>query len=256
MQGNGSSSPPPSHPNETLIRARDLTKTYQMGTAEVRALRGVDLDIAHGEFVAIMGASGSGKSTMLHLLGCLDRPSAGSYCLDGTAVESLDDDELSRLRSQRVGFVFQSFNLIPQHTVLENVELSLIYAGIPKVARRERSLQLLEQVGLGAKIAHRPTQLSGGEQQRVAIARALSVDPPLLLADEPTGNLDTATGESVMKIFRRLNEQGTTVVIVTHGREIADQTRRVIEMRDGRIIADSTSGADCVRAVPRRGARR
>jgi putative ABC transport system ATP-binding protein len=232
-----------------LIRARDLTKTYTMGSTEVRALHGVDLDIAKGELVAIIGASGSGKSTMLHLLGCLDRPTAGSYQLDGTAVETLDDDQLSRLRRERVGFVFQSFNLIAQHNVLENVEVPLTYAGVGKQERRERSLRMLEQLGLGKKTLHRPTELSGGEQQRVAIARALVVEPVLVLADEPTGNLDTATGESVMEIFRRLHRSGTTIVLVTHSREVAAEAHRVIEMRDGRMISDSRNQAGPLRSV-------
>jgi putative ABC transport system ATP-binding protein len=222
-----------------LIRARDLTKTYLMGSNEVRALHDVDVDIAHGEFVAIIGASGSGKSTLLHLLGCLDRPTHGSYCLDGTAVESLDDDALSRLRRERVGFVFQSFNLIQQHTVVENVELPLIYAGLGKAERRERSLRIRGRLGLATKVGHRPTELSGGEQQRVAIARALAVEPPLILADEPTGNLDTATGEAVMEIFRGLHQSGTTIVLVTHSREVAAQAERVIEVRDGAIVSDT-----------------
>ncbi len=210
-----------------------------MGTTEVHALRGVGVGVDHGEFVAIMGASGSGKSTLLHLLGCLDRPSEGWYRLDGMAVESLSDTELSRLRNERIGFVFQAFNLIPQHNVLENVELPLIYGGVGRRVRRERSLEILRQVGLGDKIRHRPTELSGGEVQRVAIARALAVEPPLLLADEPTGNLDSQTGEGIMKLFTDLNQRGTTILVVTHNREVASHTKRVIEMRDGRIVGDS-----------------
>jgi putative ABC transport system ATP-binding protein len=231
-----------------LIHAQDLTKTYRTGSTEFLALRPVHLEIDHGEFVSIMGRSGSGKSTLLHLLGCLDRPSGGTYRLDGTPIESLDDDGLSRLRNGKIGFVFQSFNLIPQHTVLENVELPLIYAGVAKPERRERSLHLLQQVGLGSKVDRRPTELSGGEQQRVALARALTVEPPLILADEPTGNLDTATGEAVMQVFQRLHEGGTTIVIVTHSREIASYTGRVIEMRDGVIISDERNGAAAARA--------
>ena len=222
-----------------LIQTSDLRKTYRMGTTEVHALRGVGVGVDHGEFVAIMGASGSGKSTLLHLLGCLDRPSEGWYRLDGMAVESLSDTELSRLRNERIGFVFQAFNLIPQHNVLENVELPLIYGGVGRRVRRERSLEILRQVGLGDKIRHRPTELSGGEVQRVAIARALAVEPPLLLADEPTGNLDSQTGEGIMKLFTDLNQRGTTILVVTHNREVASHTKRVIEMRDGRIVGDS-----------------
>lgn len=222
-----------------LIQADGLKKTYYMGSTEVQALRGVALQVASGEFVAIMGASGSGKSTLLHLLGCLDRPSEGWYRLDGMAVESLSDAALSKLRNERIGFVFQSFNLIPQHNVLENVELPLIYKGVGKGLRRERSLEILGQVGLGKKIRHRATELSGGEKQRVAIARALAVDPPLLLADEPTGNLDSQTGEGIMQIFTDLHRRGTTIVVVTHSREVAAYTERVIEMRDGQIIRDA-----------------
>jgi putative ABC transport system ATP-binding protein len=222
-----------------LIHTENLTKTYPMGATEVRALRGVDLAVAHGEFVAIMGRSGSGKSTLLQLLGCLDRPSAGQYLLEDTAVESLSDDGLSRCRNEKIGFVFQSFNLIPQHNVLENVELPLVYRGVPKAARRERSLAILERVGLGRKTEHRPTELSGGEAQRVAIARALAVEPVLLLADEPTGNLDSQTGDGIMRLFLELHRQGTTVVMVTHSTDVASQAARLIEMRDGRIVSDA-----------------
>jgi ABC-type lipoprotein export system ATPase subunit len=222
-----------------LIQAEGLKKTYCMGSTEMQALRGVALQVAQGEFVAIMGASGSGKSTLLHLLGCLDRPSEGWYRLDGMAVESLSDAALSKLRNERIGFVFQSFNLIPQHNVLENVELPLIYKGVGRGLRRERSLEILGQVGLGKKIRHRATELSGGEKQRVAIARALAVEPPLLLADEPTGNLDSQTGEGIMQIFTDLHRRGTTIVVVTHSREVAAYTERVIEMRDGQIIRDA-----------------
>ena len=229
-----------------LIQAHDLRKTYRLGPTEVHALRGVDLEVAQREFVAIMGASGSGKSTLLHLLGCLDRPSAGAYRLDGTAVESLSDAELSRLRNQRIGFVFQAFNLILQHNVLENVELPLIYGGIGRTVRHKRSLEILQQVGLGKKIHHRPTELSGGEVQRVAVARALAVEPLLLLADEPTGNLDTQTGEGIMKLFADLNYRGTTILMVTHNRDVAAYADRLIEMRDGRIVSDSRSPASVV----------
>jgi putative ABC transport system ATP-binding protein len=222
-----------------LIQADGLKKTYYIGSTEVQALRGVALQVASGEFVAIMGASGSGKSTLLHLLGCLDRPSEGWYRLDGMAVESLSDAALSRLRNERIGFVFQSFNLIPQHNVLENVELPLIYKGVGRGLRRERSLEILGQVGLGKKIRHRATELSGGEKQRVAIARALAAEPPLLLADEPTGNLDSQTGEGIMQIFTDLHRRGTTIVVVTHSQEVAAYTERVIEMRDGQIIRDA-----------------
>ena len=229
-----------------LIQTHDLRKTYPMGPTEVHALRGVSLEVAHGEFVAIMGPSGSGKSTLLHLLGCLDRPSAGWYRLDGLTVEALGDSELSRLRNRRVGFVFQTFNLIPQHNVLENVELPLIYAGAEKKNRRERSLEILRQVGLGDKMNHRPTELSGGEAQRAAIARALVIRPLLLLADEPTGNLDSGTGEGIMKLFADLNRRGTTILVVTHNRDVAAYTDRIIEMRDGGIVADSKGASYAV----------
>jgi putative ABC transport system ATP-binding protein len=222
-----------------LIHAEGLTKTYPMGSAEVRALRNVDIDIDSGEFVTVVGRSGSGKSTLMHLLGCLDRPTAGRYWLGGEAVESLNDVGLSKIRNERIGFVFQSFNLIAQHDVLENVELPLIYAGVPADERRTRCLQILEQVGLGNKTKHRPSELSGGEAQRVAIARAVAVRPSLLLADEPTGNLDTRTGDDIMKLFEQLNAQGTTVIVVTHSAEMAARARRIIEMKDGRILSDS-----------------
>src|SRR5712691_3278051 len=222
-----------------LIQAYGLTKTYRMGPTEVHALQGVDLQVASGEFVAMMGASGSGKSTLLHLLGCLDRPSAGRYRLNDMAVEALSDTELSRLRNERIGFVFQSFHLIPQHNVLENVELPLLYKGVSKGIRRERSLEMLHQVGLGQQIWHRPTELSGGEKQRVAIARALVVEPLLLLADEPTGNLDSQTGAGIMQLFVALHQRGTTILTTTHSHEVAAYTERVIELRDGLIVSDA-----------------
>jgi len=222
-----------------LIEATGLRRTYSMGPTEVPALRGVDLAVEGGEFVAIMGPSGSGKSTLLHLLGCLDRPSGGRYRLDGVAVEDVDDTELSRIRNRRIGFVFQSFNLIPQHDVLENVELPLVYAGVARPVRRERSLDILRHVGLEHKVNRRPTELSGGEVQRAAIARALVVEPLLLFGDEPTGNLDTQTGEGIMQLFVDLNRRGTTIVLVTHDADVASHARRTIHMRDGRIVSDS-----------------
>ena len=232
-----------------LIQISNLQKTYRMGPTEVYALRGVDLEVAHGEFAAIMGASGSGKSTMLHLLGCLDRPSAGTYRLDGREVEALSDAELSRIRNGQIGFVFQAFNLILQHNVLENVELPLLYQGVKKSMRRERSLEMLHQIGLGQKIRHRPAELSGGEKQRVAIARALVVEPLLLLADEPTGNLDSQTGAGIMQLFVALHQRGTTILTTTHSREVAAYTERVIELRDGWIVSDAKRPAPLVAQV-------
>jgi putative ABC transport system ATP-binding protein len=226
-----------------LIRARSLRKAYRMSATEVEALRGVDLDVARQEFVALMGASGSGKSTLMHLLGCLDRPTAGQYWLDGAAVDSLGDRELSRIRNQQIGFVFQAFNLIPQHTVLENVELPLVYAGVARDLRRERCLQLLHDVGLAHRIQHRPVELSGGETQRVAIARALAAQPPLLLADEPTGNLDSQTGQGIMELFTHLSRGGTTIVFVTHNPDVAQYADRIITMRDGTIVGDARGAA-------------
>jgi len=222
-----------------LIEAWGLRKSYWTGPTEFSALRGVDLEVEQGEFLAIMGPSGSGKSTLLHLLGCLDRPSAGRYHLDGLAVEQVDDIELSRIRNRKIGFVFQAFNLIPQHDVLENIELPLVYAEVARPLRRERSLDILRRVGLERKANNRPTELSGGEVQRVAIARALVVEPPLLFGDEPTGNLDSQTGEGIMKLFVELNRRGTTIVLVTHDPEVASYARRTIHMRDGCIVSDS-----------------
>jgi putative ABC transport system ATP-binding protein len=222
-----------------LVRANGLRKRYRMGANTVEALRGVDLEVAEGEFVAIMGPSGSGKSTLLHLLGCLDRPTEGRYWLDDRAVESLSDTELSKLRNNKIGFVFQAFNLILQHNVLENVELPLVYGGVEKRTRRERALDILGRVGLAEKLYHRPTELSGGEAQRVAIARALAVEPLLLLADEPTGNLDSKTGAGILSLFMDLNQRGTAVVVTTHNAAVAGEAGRIIGMSDGRIVEDS-----------------
>jgi putative ABC transport system ATP-binding protein len=221
-----------------IVRVVDATKRYVMGDEVVHALRGVTLEIREGEFVAIMGPSGSGKSTLLNLLGCLDRPSSGSYFLGDDDVARLPDAELSRIRNKRLGFIFQSFNLIPTLTVLENIEVPLFYGGAPQKVARERSLALARRVGLGERTGHRPTQLSGGQQQRVAIARALANDPFVVLADEPTGNLDSRTGEEIMAILKDLNAQGRTIVMVTHEDDVAAQSKRVVTFRDGRLLSD------------------
>lgn len=220
----------------SLIRVRSLTRLYRMGDSIVRALNGVDLDVRSGEFVAITGPSGSGKSTMMHLLGCLDRPTAGEYVLNGRRVSDLDDRELARIRNRDIGFVFQTFNLINRTTALENVSVPMFYAR--KANTRAAAMRALERVGLDHRATHRPNELSGGERQRVAIARAIVNDPVFLLADEPTGNLDTRTGAQIMEVFHALNRQGVTIVIVTHEPEIALQARRIVQMRDGRIVAD------------------
>jgi putative ABC transport system ATP-binding protein len=227
-----------------LISVHDLSKTYQVGEVEVRALRGVTLDVARGEFVALTGPSGSGKSTFMHLVGCLDRPSGGRYLLDGRDVSRLDARALARVRNQQVGFVFQGFNLLPRTSALENVELPLLYAGpIPGRERRDRAAAALEAVGLGGRMDHHPNQLSGGQQQRVAIARALVNRPTLLLADEPTGNLDTRTSIEVMGIFQDLNARGLTIVLVTHEAEIAEHAARAIAFRDGTLRSDRAVAA-------------
>jgi len=218
-----------------VIEARDLTKIYKMGEIEVHALRGVSFKIARGEVVAIMGPSGSGKSTMMNTLGCLDRPTSGEYILDGEAVANMTDDQLASVRNRKVGFVFQSFNLLSRLTALGNVELPLRYAGI-REGRRERAKAALEAVGLGDRMTHRPYELSGGQQQRVAVARAIVNDPAIIMADEPTGNLDSKVGKEIMSLLLNLNkERGATLIIVTHDPKIAEQTQRVIRLRDGEL---------------------
>jgi putative ABC transport system ATP-binding protein len=223
-----------------LIRVRQLTKIYRLGEVDVKALRGVSLDVEAGEFIALTGPSGSGKSTFMHLLGCLDHPTSGEYVLHGRDVARLSKHQLARLRNKEIGFVFQGFNLLPRTSTLENVELPLLYAeGVTSVARRARAAAALESVGLGDRLHHNPSQLSGGQQQRVAIARALVNNPLLLLADEPTGNLDTRTSIEVMGIFQRLNaERGLTVILVTHEHDIAEYGKRIVSFRDGRVSSD------------------
>ncbi|MBK5258799.1 MAG: ABC transporter ATP-binding protein [Thermoanaerobaculia bacterium] len=225
--------------NEIVIRTDALKKTYATGSSEVHALRGVDLTIARGEFVAIMGTSGSGKSTLMNLLGCLDTPTDGGYELDGVRVEGLGKNELAAIRNQKIGFVFQGFNLLPRTTAVDNVELPLLYdRSGRKRDTRAIAIAALERVGLGDRLEHQPSELSGGQQQRVAIARALVTEPALMLADEPTGNLDTRTTTEVMAIFQELNEQGMTIVLVTHESEVAVYAKRIVEVRDGRIVRD------------------
>lgn len=230
--------------NEALIRLRDIVKIYQMGEVQVRALQGVSLDIKEGELTAIMGPSGSGKSTLMNIIGCLDKPTSGTYFLDGTDVSQLDDNHLAEIRNRKIGFVFQTFNLLPRASALEQVELPLIYGRVGRRERRKRAIAALEEVGLGDRLRHRPNELSGGQQQKVAIARALVNEPAIILADEPTGNLDSKSGEEIIKIFERLNkEKGITVIFVTHDPDIAAHTRRIIRLHDGRIIADEPGPA-------------
>jgi len=223
-----------------LIEIRDLVKVYSLGEVELRALDGVSLSVAKGEFVAIMGPSGSGKSTLMNLLGCLDRPTSGSYVLDGVDVSRLDGNARAEIRNAKIGFVFQSFNLLPRTTALENVELPLLYAedGIGSGDRVARAKEALRRVGLAGRERSTPSQLSGGQQQRVAIARALITAPPIILADEPTGNLDTRTSEEVIAIFQQLNDQGETVLLITHEADIARYAKRIILLRDGKILKD------------------
>jgi putative ABC transport system ATP-binding protein len=221
-----------------LIETQDLWKTYVMGSEEIHALRGVSLQIDRGEYVAIMGPSGSGKSTLMNLIGCLDTPSKGGYLLNGKQVSQMNDDELARIRNQEIGFVFQTFNLLPRATALHNVELPLVYAGVPARERLNRAQQALSRVDLGDRMTHRPNQLSGGQRQRVAVARALVNNPSILLADEPTGNLDSKTGNEIMALFARLHEAGNTIVLVTHEADIAGHAHRVVHIRDGQISDD------------------
>ncbi|MCA9737406.1 MAG: ABC transporter ATP-binding protein [Gemmatimonadota bacterium] len=224
--------------SDVVIKTRGLRKDYVLGAETVRALRGVDLEVSRGDFVAIMGPSGSGKSTFMNMIGCLDTPTEGEYWLNGQKVSELSDDELARVRNRDIGFVFQTFNLLPRATSLANVELPLIYAGVPTRERRDRARSKLELVGLGERMDHRPPELSGGQRQRVAIARALVNEPAILLADEPTGNLDSSTSEEIMEILTQLHAQGQTIILVTHEHDIAEYARRQVHLRDGVIEKD------------------
>jgi len=225
-------------PSAPLIEIRDLVKVYEMGDVQVRALDGVSVDVARGEFVAVMGPSGSGKSTLMNLIGCLDTPTSGTYRLNRNEVSRLDDDELARIRNREIGFVFQTFNLLSRTSALENVEVPLVYAGVARAERRRRAQETLQLVGLGDRMHHQPNELSGGQRQRVAVARALVNGPSLLLADEPTGNLDSRTGDEIMALFDELNAKGNTIVLVTHEEDIAHHAHRVVRLRDGRIVEE------------------
>jgi putative ABC transport system ATP-binding protein len=228
--------------DEAMISIRGVTKVYRMGDIDVHALQGVDLDIEDGAFLAIMGPSGSGKSTLMNIIGCLDVPSSGTYELDGISVGGMTDDELTRIRNQKLGFVFQSFNLLPRLSALEQVIVPMTYARVPGPERRRRAVAALERVGLGDRLHHKPTELSGGQQQRVAIARALVTEPTLILADEPTGALDTRSTAEIISLFEELNGQGITVVFVTHEPDVAAHTRRQVHLRDGRVVLDTALG--------------
>lgn len=223
---------------EPMIDIREMTKSYSMGEQRVDALRGVSLSIKKNEYVAIMGPSGSGKSTLMNMIGCLDTPTSGSYFLNGSNVSSLSDDELATVRNKEIGFVFQTFNLLPRSSCLANVELPLIYGGLPASERRERAIKMLESVNLGDRIHHKPNELSGGQRQRVAVARALINRPSIILADEPTGNLDSKTGVEIMKLFETLYQDGNTIILVTHEEDIAGHARRIVRLKDGLLESD------------------
>jgi len=223
-----------------LIEMRGISKDYEMGKTEVHALKGIDLEVKAGEFIAIVGQSGSGKSTLMNLIGCLDRPSEGEYYLDGNKVDEMGDDDLARIRNKKIGFVFQTFNLLPRTNCLHNVELPLLYSSVSRKDRESKAREMLERVGLGERLRHNPNELSGGERQRIAIARALVNDPAIVLADEPTGNLDSKTGSEILAIFSDLNADGKTIVLVTHEKYIADYSRRIVSLRDGEVVSDGT----------------
>ena len=226
----------------SLISVRNIKKTYVMGTTEVHALRGVSFDIKQNEYVSIMGPSGSGKSTMMNIIGCLDTPSAGEYIFTGSDTSKMNDTQLAKIRNKEIGFVFQTFNLLARQTALNNVELPLIYYGFPAATRREKAIKALTMVGLESRIDHKPNELSGGQRQRVAIARALVNDPAIILADEPTGNLDSKTGDEILDVFGELNKNGNTVIMVTHEEYVAAKTQRIIRLRDGQIESDKMNG--------------
>ncbi len=238
--------PSPRPDDDVIIRIRDVTKIYRMGVETVRALNGVSIDVRRNEFVAVMGASGSGKSTLMNILGCLDRPTSGTYELDGKMVSRLGAGSLAHIRNERIGFVFQSFELLPRATALRNVELPLIYSNTPWWTRRKLAKRALQRVGLGERMTHRPNQLSGGQKQRVAIARALIAEPAILLADEPTGNLDSRTTEEILNLFEQLHREGQTIIVVTHEEDVASRSSRIIRMRDGKVLSDFPTAEDPV----------
>ncbi len=219
-----------------MIYLKDITKTYDMGSVQVQVLRGITLHVAEGEFLSIIGPSGSGKSTLMNMVGCLDVPTTGEYYLDGKEISTYNEKQLSKIRNQKIGFIFQKFNLLPKLSALENVELPLIYRGMSSKERKQRSIEALEKVGLTDRMSHNPTELSGGQQQRVAIARALAGDPPVLLADEPTGNLDSKSGSDVMNLIRQLSEEGKTIVLITHDTDVAKEAKRTITIKDGLLL--------------------